>query len=379
VVTTIRVGGDESRSIDEHISLRRGVLGQETVGAGGFAMAMRTIPAILDYADLISRVSPQAWLFNFTNPAGLVTQALHDAGYDRAVGICDSANLAQHAVAASHGVEPNDLRPEVYGLNHLSWVRAVRDAEGEDLLAPLLSSEDFRNATLQRFFPRQLSELLGTWTNEYLYYYYFAEAALASVQSGSTTRGGEVAERNRELLRDLARIDPDQHPEDAIAAYRAYEAGRRSTYMHYAEPERATAPTSSGERTLGEGSEGYAGVALDLIEALGGGPARYTAANIPSAGCLADLDPSDVAELSVVADHTGIRPLPFGSAPPLQAGLMQQVKRYERLAADAIRRRSRSTAIKALMSHPLVVSYPRANALVEDYLTAHRDNVGVWL
>lgn len=377
VVTTIRAGGDSSRATDERIALRRGVLGQETIGPGGFAMALRTVPATLDYAELLSRVSPQAWLFNFTNPAGLVTQALHDAGFQRAVGICDSANLAQHAVAAQHGVPPNDLRPEVFGLNHLSWVRAVRNQQGQDLLAPLLSSAEFRAVTLQRFFPPELTALLGTWTNEYLYYYYFAERALAGIQAEASTRGEEVAERNQALLRELAALDPQQRPEEAVAAYRSYEAGRRSTYMHYAEPEVAGAP-GTGERTLGEGTEGYAGVALDLIEALGGGPVRHTAANVPNAGCLPDLEPSDVAEISVVADTTGIRPVPIGAAPPLQAGLMRQVKLYERLAVVAIRTRSRATAVQALMAHPLVVSYPRASALVGDYLTAHREHVGVW-
>jgi 6-phospho-beta-glucosidase len=375
VVTTVRQGGDCSRISDERIALRHGVLGQETTGPGGFAMALRTVPAILEHAEAVATLSPQAWLFNFTNPAGLVTQALRDAGFERTVGICDSANLAQHAVAAWNGVPPGDLRPEVYGLNHLSWCRAVRDQDGRDLLSPLLGLEEFRQTTLQRFFPAELIGLLGTWTNEYLFYYYFAERALESVQSETTTRGEEVAERNRALLRELADLDPQRRPDEAVAAYRAYEAGRRSTYMHYAEPE---GPSTTGERTLGEGTEGYAGVALDLIEALGGGPPRYTAANIPNGGCLPDLEPTDVAEISVVADTTGIRPLPIGAAPALQAGLMRQVKVFERLAADAIRTRSRDTAVRALMAHPLVVSFPRAESLVADYLDAHREHVGTW-
>jgi 6-phospho-beta-glucosidase len=374
VVTTIRQGGDCSRISDERIALRHGVLGQETTGPGGFAMAMRTVPAILEYAELVATLSPRAWLFNFTNPAGLVTQALQDAGFERTVGICDSANLAQHAVAAWHDVAPGDLRPEVFGLNHLSWCRAVRDRDGQDLLAPLLGDEEFRRATLQRFFPAELIRLLGTWTNEYLFYYYFAERALAGVQAGAT-RGEEVAERNRALLRELADVDPQCRPDEAVAAYRAYEAGRRSTYMHYAEPDGQSTP---GERTLGEGTEGYAGVALDLIEALAGGPPRHTAANVPNAGCLPDLEPADVAEISVVADTTGIRPLPIGTVPPLQAGLMRQVKVFERLAAAAIRSRSRDTAVQALMAHPLVGSYPRAEVLVADYLNAHREHVGSW-
>jgi 6-phospho-beta-glucosidase len=375
VVTTIRQGGDCGRITDERIALRHGVLGQETTGPGGFAMAVRTVPTILEYAESVATRSPQAWLFNFTNPAGLVTQALRDAGFERTVGICDSANLAQHAVAAWHGLAPNDLRPEVYGLNHLSWCRAVRDLHGRELLSPLLGNDEFRQATLQRFFPAELLELLGTWTNEYLFYYYFAEQALADIQAETATRGEEVAERNRALLRELADLDPQQRPDEAVAAYRAYEAGRRSTYMHYAEPEGSA---TTRERTLGEGTEGYAGVALDLIEALAGGPPRYTAASVPNAGCLPDLEPTDVAEISVVADASGIRPLPIGAVPPLQAGLMRQVKSFERLAAEAIRTRSRDTAVRALMAHPLVVSFPRARSLAADYLRVQHEYTGTW-
>ncbi|MEW9555510.1 6-phospho-beta-glucosidase [Nonomuraea sp. NPDC050783] len=374
VVTTVRVGGDAARVTDERIAARHGVLGQETTGPGGFAMALRSIPVILRYAELLAERSPRAWLFNFTNPAGLVTQALRDAGHERTVGICDSANLAQHAVAAAHRLDANDLRPEVFGLNHLSWARAVRDQQGHDLLAPLLTDPGFRATTLQRFFPAELSELCGMWINEYLYYYYyFAEKAVAHTGAESAGRGREVARRNADLLKELARVGPGQH-RDAVAVYRAYEAGRRSTYMSYAEPDSSVA----GERTLGEGSEGYAAVALDLMAALTGGPARYCAANVPGEGRLDCLAPADVAEISVVADGTGIRPLPIGAVPEPQAGLIRQVKLFERLTVQAVAARSRRLAVQALMAHPLVVSFSRAAALADDYLAAHRDHIGEW-
>jgi 6-phospho-beta-glucosidase len=376
VVTTIRAGGDAGRVTDERIALRHGVLGQETVGPGGFAMALRTVPAILHYAAVLQKASPRAWLFNFTNPAGLVTQALHDEGFDRVVGICDSANLAQHAVAAYHGISPNDLRAEVFGLNHLSWVRAVRDQRGTDLLAPLLFDETFRATTMQRFFPVELARLLGTWINEYLFYFYFTERALAGIDARADTRGQDVAQRNRALLDELEGLPTGGDPAAAVAAYRIYTAGRRSTYMHYAEPDDAGDRT--GERTLGEGTEGYAGVALDLIEALTGGPARHTAANVPNGVSLSDLEADDIVEVSVIADTSGIRPVEIGCVPPLQAGLMRQVKLYERLAAEAIRTRSRTKAIMAMMAHPLVVSYPRARALVDDYLHAHLPDAPSW-
>lgn len=380
VVTTIRVGGEAGRVMDERIALSHGVVGQETTGPGGFAMAMRSVPAILGYAELLAEVSPGAWLFNFTNPAGLVTQALRDAGHLRAVGICDGANLAQHAVAAHLGREVNSLRPEVYGLNHLSWTRAVRDVEGQDLLGPLLPDERFRSRTLQRFFPPDLVNLVGTWINEYLYYYYFAEQALAQITREPQTRGEEVLERNRALLDQLGALDPVRDPAEALVVYRAYEEGRRSTYMHYAEPEPDDLGGADGQRPrpLGEGSEGYAGVALDLMEALTGGEPRYTAVNVPNQGAIGGLAADDVVEVSTVVDVDGVRPLPIGGVPGPQRVLAQAVKVYERLAVQAIRSRSRPRAVQALMAHPLVLSYSRATALVEDYLRAHAEHVGTW-
>src|SRR5689334_5927277 len=142
VVTTIRVGAERGRVLDERIALKHGVLGQETTGPGGFAMALRSIPAILQYAELLEQVSPGAWLFSFTNPAGLVTQALRDAGFKRTIGICDGANVGHHSVADWLKIDPNTLRAEVFGLNHLSWTRRVL-LNGEDMLAPLLRDPAF--------------------------------------------------------------------------------------------------------------------------------------------------------------------------------------------------------------------------------------------
>src|SRR3954470_365989 len=144
VVTTIRVGGEQGRVFDERIALKHGVLGQETTGPGGFAMALRSIPAILSYAEMLEKASPGAWLFSFTNPAGLVTQALRDAGFSHTIGICDGANVGHQSVADWLKLDPTKLRAEVFGLNHLSWTRRVlldpstsSGGAGQDVLAPL--------------------------------------------------------------------------------------------------------------------------------------------------------------------------------------------------------------------------------------------------
>lgn len=387
VVTTIRVGAEAGRVLDERIALRHGVLGQETTGPGGFAMAMRSIPAILGYARLLEQVSPGAWIFNFTNPAGLVAQALHNSGFTRAVGICDSANAAQHAVAAYTGVAARQLRAEVFGLNHLSWTRQVL-LDGKDLLGPLLHDPGFRQATLLRLFDPALVQRIGMWLNEYLYYYYYAEQAVASISSDERTRGEEIVELTRQLVDQLRAIGVDRDPEAALRAYFAYEQRRGATYMHYADPTasapdhhgsgQAEAGTATKRQAHDEGGEGYAGVALGIIEALETGEALYTALNVANRGAISAMRPDDVVEVSCLVDRNGVRPLPIGDIPELQEVLMRSVKLYERLAVDAILQRSRAIAVDALMAHPLVLSYSRATALVNEYLEAHRQWVGTW-
>ena len=126
IVTTLRVGGDHSRVVDETIALDLGVIGQETTGVGGFSMAVRTIPVLIEYCELIKKYAPDAWIFNFTNPSGLVTQALRSAGYDKIIGICDAPSSTKFRMAHDLGVEEDNLYVEFFGLNHLSWIRSVR-------------------------------------------------------------------------------------------------------------------------------------------------------------------------------------------------------------------------------------------------------------
>jgi 6-phospho-beta-glucosidase len=383
VVTTVRPGNEEGRIKDERIALSRGVLGQETTGPGGFAMALRSIPVILKYAETLKRVSPDAWLFNFTNPAGLVTQALQDAGYDRTVGICDGANGAQEALARWFKVPQNDVHCEVYGLNHLSFTRRAT-IDGKEVLQQLLDDDAFLNATSQRMFDSRLIRRQRTWINEYLYYYYYAERAVEALKSDARTRGEEVKDLNQTLIAKLQGIDLDRDAERALAAYYAYERRRNATYMHYAladapsmeEADKVVDAIAHGE--TGEEGEGYAGVALNLVDALQTGKPCYSGLNVRNQGAIDGLEDDDVVEVSCVVDRDGIKPLKVGVMPESQSQLIKNVKHYERLAVKAIRERSRDLAVDALMSHPLVLSYSRAVPLVDEYLAAHAPYVGDW-
>lgn len=378
VVTTVRPGGIDGRIADERIALSHGVLGQETTGAAGFAMALRSIPTILAYAETLRRVSPEAWLFNFTNPAGLVTQALRDAGYTRSVGICDSANGAQNAIAKWLRLPERAVRAEVFGLNHLSFTRRAEVA-GRDVLPDALADDRFLAGTVQRVFAPHVVRRHGVWLNEYLYYYYYADEAVAAGAAGPT-RGEEIRALNQRLLPRLRQAELLADPGQALDVYFAYERERSATYMQHTHDETApaVAPAPSEHDATHEG-EGYAGVALDLIEALQGGTPIRTGLNVPNAGAIDGLRDGDVVEVSCVVDHHGIRPQPIGAMPDAQGYLVNSVKHYERLTVAAVAARSRALAVEALVAHPLVLSYSRAEPLVEKFLAAHAAHVGEWL
>ncbi|AOF94395.1 6-phospho-beta-glucosidase [Sinorhizobium sp. RAC02] len=383
VVTTVRPGGEDGRVKDERIALSHGVLGQETTGPGGFAMALRSIPVITDYACLLKKVSPDAWLFNFTNPAGLVAQALSDAGFDRVVGICDGANAAQEAVAQKLGVAVREVQTEVFGLNHLSYTRAAR-VGGTEVLQGLLDDDVFLAETAQRIFDPALIRRHRLWLNEYLYYFYYAEKALGDIQADARTRGEEVRDLNRALIEQLSGIGVGRDPDAALAAYFAYEQRREATYMHYARPEApsmedADKAIRSVTAHAADGvGEGYAGVALNIIDAMESGAECHIGLNVRNGEAIDGLRPDDVVEVSCVVDAKGIRPKKIGTMPDSPAQLVHNIKRYERLAVTAISERRKDLAVEALIAHPLVLSYSRAEPLVDEYIAAHSAFAGEW-
>jgi 6-phospho-beta-glucosidase len=373
VVTTVRPGGALGRVTDEKIARKHGVLGQETTGACGFAMALRSIPTILAYAQRLREISPDAWLFNFTNPAGLVSQALSDAGITRCVGICDSANGAQNAVARRLGLDPQAVEADLFGLNHLSFTREAR-VDGVDRLPEALADDAFLAGTNLRVFEPRVVRRQGMWINEYLYYYYYIDKALADHGNGPT-RGEEVLELNRQLLDELHRIDAARHPEQALKAYFDYEHRRSGSYMAHAT--QIAAAQGDAHATADDG-EGYAGVALSLMEALEGNGSIRTGLNVVNRGTIADLDDDDVVEVSCIVDSDGIRPVPVGRMPEAQSYLVRSVKHYERLAAKAVLGKDRALAIDALVAHPLVLSYSLAEGLVDDFLSAYSTYAEGW-
>ncbi len=377
IITSIRPGFEQGRALDERIAFKHGVLGQETTGAGGFAMAMRSLRAILDYCHLADQVAPGAWIYNFTNPAGLVAQGLHDAGVERVIGICDSANGAQNAASRYLGVPLANVRHEVFGLNHLSWTRSVRvDTEpdgsgGEEVLPALLSDPQFIASTHMAMFDPDLRESIGMFLNEYLHYFYHRDEVLAALLAKPETRGEEVVRLTGELL---ARLKAAENTDAALQIWREVMERRGATYMAHARHD-ATRPQMA---PVEGDDEGYSGVALGCVEAIATGVAHFTGLNVPNQGAIDGMQDDDVVEVGCIVDANGPRPLPIGKVPEGQYLLMRDVKRYERLAAQAILQGSRKLAAEALTAHPLIGSYPLAKTLVNEYLEAHRETVGVW-
>ncbi|HEX2619539.1 MAG TPA: hypothetical protein VHL11_05310 [Phototrophicaceae bacterium] len=381
VITAIRPGLEQGRATDERICFNHGILGQETTGAAGFAMAMRSIPAILGYARLTAEIgAPGAWIYNFTNPAGLVAQALHYAGIDRIVGICDSANGAQHAVSRFMEIPLKRLHHTVYGLNHLSWTNSVRvdydpaegDHSGEEVLPGLLTDERFVGLTHMQMFAPGLRAWQKTFLNEYLHYFYHRDEALAALIKKPETRGEETIRLTHNLLERLQAVKGDAQA--SLAAYHEVMGERGRTYMAHARGGHDRVKMEP----VGEDEEGYAAVALGCVEAIQNNALHYTGLNVPNKGAIAGMADDDVVEVGCWIDASGIRPIQVGIVPDHQLLLMQTVKQYERLGSRAILNQDRELAVEALTVHPLVGSYPLAEKLIDAFLTAHVDLVGAW-
>jgi 6-phospho-beta-glucosidase len=335
VLVQLRVGGLAARLADETIPPRFGLIGQETTGPGGFAKALRTVPVVLEIAEDTARLgAPGAWLLDFTNPAGLVTQALADHGH-RAIGLCNIPIGFQRELARQLGVEPERVALEHVGLNHLSWERAVL-VDGEDRLPALI--ETFADQLGEEVgMPGALVRLLGALPSYYLRYFYFPDTVVAE-QAAETPRAQRVMEIERELL-DMYR-DPALHVKPKLLEER--------------------------------GGAWYSEAAAMLVESLHGDRGDVQVVNVQNAGAIPNLAADAVVEVPCRIGAGGAEPLPQRPLPPEMLGLVEQIKAYERLTVRAAVEGDRDLALKALLAHPLGGGYEKAPALLDALLEANR-------
>lgn len=371
VITTFRVGGIASRVVDERVPLRHGVLGQETTGPGGFAMAMRTIPVLLDYLARMRRHCPNAWLINFANPAGLLAEAALRVGdWPRTVGICDAPESMGRIAAALVGVPMQEIYLDYFGLNHLGWLRGVWHNQVNHLPRFIEKTQALGKAPGLPFAPTFLAAL-GMIPNEYLFYYYHAREAMANQQRAGHTRGEEIAGLNQQLFAELVALRRQDDFAGMQALYHTYLTRRGETYMMR---ETGNNHDLSGlELQLPEmpADGGYAGVALGVMEGLLGGTPRQMILNLRNDGAIWGMDAGDVVEVPVLVAKGIVRPLAVGRVPPACLGLMQEVKAYEQLTIAAAVEGSYHKAHQALALHPLVRDMGTAQAILDDYIHEH--------
>jgi 6-phospho-beta-glucosidase len=325
------------------------VLGQETVGAGGFAMAVRTIPVVLDMLKDLREVAPDAWFINLTNPSGIITQAMvSHGGFHNVVGICDAPTSIAILLAYLLKVGPDDLILDYYGLNHCGFVKGVY-ALGRDVLPQILSMLDkVPNFEEMTHFSPGFVQRLGKLPNNYIWYYAFKRESLAVVQAASETRGEEVERHNAQLFADLAVT------EDPLSVYDAYVRSREDG--HLAEEFRTA-------MKLGNGA-GYSAVAMDVLLGLAGKGQRVVPVNVMNRGAIAALALDDVVEVPSLITERLIRPLAVGPIDEDSRLLIQQVKLYERSLVDAVVYRDLEALVGALTLNPLVPSPLVARDLV---------------
>ncbi len=362
VFSAIRVGGLQGRADDERVALAEGVLGQETVGAGGIAYGLRTVPVADGIARRVARLAPDAWVINFTNPAGLVTEAMSRHLGDRVIGICDSPVGLGRRIARVLGVaDPREAWIDYVGLNHLGWVRGLRVA-GRDELPRLLADTSLLGSFEEgRLFGPEWLQALGAIPNEYLHYYYFNRETVRAYQEAERTRGAFLRDQQARFYEEMRRPGTG-----ALSTWERTRAEREATYMA---ENRETA--GAGEREADDLSGGYEKVALALMRAIARDERATLILNVRNGRTLSALDSDAVIEVPCLVDANGAHPCSADPLPGHATGLVCAVKAVEREVLAAAGSGSRATAVKAFALHPLVDSVNVARRLVDGYTSVH--------
>ncbi|WP_308637532.1 6-phospho-beta-glucosidase [Paenibacillus silvisoli] len=343
VSTQMRVGMLEARGRDESIPLKYGVIGQETTGPGGMMKALRTIPVLLDICRDIEELAPNAWLLNFTNPAGIVTEAIHKHSNVRSVGLCNAPIGLIKWLSSTYETTPDRIYAEFVGLNHLHWVTRV-DVNGEDKLRELLNDTDGfsgKNVPQTGWNPDFLRSL-GALPSYYLKYFYMPDHMLAE-QLESFKRDGNRAAVVKRVEDELFRL--------------------------YADPELSEKPKQLEQR----GGAYYSEAAVNLMKSLHNGKNDIQTLNVANNGTIDFLPPDASIEVNCVVTKNGPLPLPLTNVPAHVKGLIHAVKTYEQLTIEAAVTGSRDVALQAMVHHPLVPGVDVAIQLLDEMLEANKD------
>jgi 6-phospho-beta-glucosidase len=359
VITSLRVGGSRQRATDEATAIAHGVVGQETVGAVGLAMALRVIPAMVEYGRLTARLAPGAWLINFTNPVSAVTQAVCQESDARVIGICDTPFEICEDAAHALGFTPRECAYDYFGLNHLGWLREVYHRGAPQLHRlwndPGRLSSVYRDA----LFETERLQSLRLLPTEYLYYYYRPEVALDHMQRAGTSRGSVVANLTNRLFSDLAK-----GVADPLARYEAYLAARDQSYMQV-----ETGATAPRLKPAWADLSGYDRIALMTMRAIAGNSGAVIPLDVLNRGNFPFLAGDDVVEVPCLVDRHGPRSLHVAPVPGHCASLITRVKEYERATVAAALSGSAADRLRALRLNPLAGPSDRQPALAAALLS----------
>jgi 6-phospho-beta-glucosidase len=354
ILCQIRVGGLAARHLDESIATELGLVGQETTGPGGFSMALRTIPVMVEIARDIETHNPGAWLINYTNPTGLVAEAIHKACPVKVISICDEPMILQEALAGFVGVDPGSLFMDYFGLNHLGWARRVL-LRGNDILPVLRQTmQESSDIDLDKVFgstvmsdPKNQLELqntlrifleTGLLPSPYLQYYYFSDEMIRYRVSTGKTRAQEVIELEKAILADFEKVT----------------AGRKKLEIK-------------------RGGKWHADMMIGMLSAIAQDSRSIYIVNVPNRGSMPELPYDKIVEVPAVVDASGAHPLAVGNMPASVRGLVQAVAAYEELTVKAALEGSQADALGALTCHPLVPSREVAKRLLDSYLRTHAE------
>ncbi|MCM1266662.1 MAG: 6-phospho-beta-glucosidase [Bacteroidales bacterium] len=346
VITQLRVGGLDAREKDERIPLKYDMIGQETTGAGGFFKALRTIPVILDICRDMEKVCPDAWLINFTNPAGIVTEAVLKYTTVRCIGLCNVPINMRHDAAERLGVPADELDCRFIGLNHLS-VMTHAFYQGTDLLREALLADNGESVVKnieKNSGMDDMARTLGCMLSPYLQYFYFERTSLRHEKQEAIGLEGTRAVQVKKVEQDL------------FACYQDEQLNEK--------------PEALAKR----GGARYSEAAINLIDSIWHDRRDVQTVDTANRGTVSQLADNAVIETNCVIGKDGATPLALtaGNLPPVFLGLMAQVKAYESLTVEAAVEGDRNKALLALLHHPLVHEMTDTRAMMEELMEAHK-------
>ncbi len=357
ILCAIRVGGLRARALDERVAISAGLVGQETVGAGGLSLLMRSVSVVTTIAQQAVRAAPNAWFINFTNPVGAISGILRDTLGDRVIGVCDTPSELTRRIATLLDEPLDALAFDYFGLNHLGWLRGICHS-GCNLLPELLND----NALLSRLDEAHLFGVdclrqYGLIPIEYLTYYYFPERHLTAVAEAGESRAEYLLCQQEQFYEEAA-----TRTADPLTLWRTARAERDRSYLSDASPGAVARHAPSAE------TDGYATVAVTVLEALATNTPATAIVDVANGRTLPFLPRHATVEIPCTIDRTGPSPSQVHSVPEHASNLMQRVHTAEQAAIDAVRARSRTDAIAAFASHPLVGSTSAAEHVFTAYL-----------